>query len=369
MGSSTPAATAAGGQIADVAEYAATRVARRETRPSHRPVAVWLLICAATVFCITVVGGVTRLTRSGLSITEWQPVSGVVPPLTAREWDEAFAKYRQTPEYKLVNHQMTLQEFKRIFWWEYAHRLLARAVGLVYLLPFVFFLARRRIPPGYVRPLLLIFVLGGLQGLLGWLMVKSGLVSDPRVSPFRLTAHLALALVIFGAMLWTAFSLFCPIRAASHPAGRRARVLADVVVGLVMVMAVTGGLVAGFRAGYSYNTWPLMNGYLVPPFLLQLEPAWRNLFWNIATVQFNHRVAAYLLAAAAAALWIAVRRLPEGSRRGRLGAHALAAMVFIQASLGVATLVWSVPIGLAVLHQAGAMITLALALNVAHALR
>ena len=240
---------------------------------------------------MVVVGGVTRLTHSGLSIVEWQPIVGTLPPLSQADWQETFGKYRLTPQYLQVNKGMTLEEFKGIFWWEYWHRLLGRVIGVVFLVPLLWFIARREIPPGYAGKLFGIFLLGGLQGALGWYMVKSGLVDDPRVSQFRLTAHLGLALAIFAAMLWAGLSLIYPSRAkwelVPDPS---TRAWAIGVALLVFVMALSGGLVAGIRAGFAYNTFPLMNGRLVPPEIFMLEPWWRNFFWNMATVQFDHRV-------------------------------------------------------------------------------
>ncbi len=342
--------------------------------PVHRAVAAWLLVCALVVAGITVVGGVTRLTRSGLSITEWKPVAGTLPPLSTAAWEEAFAKYRATPEYRIVNTGMTLEGFKRIFWWEYVHRLLARGIGVVFLVPFLWFLARRRIPPGYGGRLAGLFMLGGLQGLMGWLMVKSGLVDNPHVSPIRLTAHLGLAVTIFGGMLWTAASLLFPDagtggRAAQRDRWRTARRQAYAVLGLVGLMVLTGGLVAGLKAGLAFNTWPLMNGAFVPPLLLQFDPWWWNAFENVVTVQFNHRMAAYALVAAVAVLWWTVRREPSAPARARAGVHWLAGGVLVQATLGIATLLFMVPVAVASLHQAGALVVFALALNVAHALR
>jgi cytochrome c oxidase assembly protein subunit 15 len=339
--------------------------------PAHaayapRAVAAWLLLCCALVFAMVVVGGVTRLTHSGLSITEWQPIVGTIPPLSQADWAEAFAKYQATPEYRLVNHAMTLAEFKGIFWWEYFHRLLGRLIGLVFLLPFLSFVARRRIPPGYALPLAAIFVLGALQGAMGWYMVKSGLVDDPRVSQFRLTAHLAIAFLIFGAMFWTAMSLLAPRRAGSVAQGLRGATAAFAV--LVFVMVCSGGLVAGLRAGLAYNTFPLMNGQFVPPEILMLEPVWRNFFWNMATVQFDHRILAWLIAIVTPLLWWRVLRA-NAPRRARLGAHALLGMVAVQLALGIATLVNVVPLPLAALHQANALVVFALALNLAHATR
>ena len=239
---------------------------------------------------MVVVGGVTRLTHSGLSIVEWQPIVGTLPPLSEAEWQQTFEKYQLTPEYRQVNQGMTLAGFKGIFWWEYFHRLLGRLIGVVFLVPLLWFIARRDIPPGYAWKLFGIFVLGGLQGAMGWYMVQSGLVDDPRVSQFRLTAHLGLALAIFAAMFWVGLSLVHPRHATLASAPQRSvRAWAIGVAALVFVMALSGGFVAGIRAGFAYNTFPLMNGHLIPPEIFMLEPWWRNFFWNMATVQFDHR--------------------------------------------------------------------------------
>ena len=311
-----------------------------------------------------VVGGVTRLTHSGLSITEWQPIVGTVPPLTDADWQAAFAKYQATPEYKLVNHGMSLAAFKGIFWWEYAHRVLGRLIGAAFLIPLVWFALRGAIPKGYGGKLAAIFVLGGLQGALGWYMVQSGLVDDPRVSQFRLTAHLALAFAILGAMLWLAMSLLAPARVRNEASPRK---LAIAVVLLVFVMIVTGGFVAGIRAGFAYNTFPLMNGNIVPPEAMMLSPWWTNFFYNMATVQLDHRIVACLLAITVPILWWRVRRAPGATPRARTGADLLLAMLAVQIALGILTLVHVVPLPLAALHQAGAVLVFALALNLAHA--
>jgi len=333
-------------------------------------VAAWLFICCALVFAMIVVGGVTRLTHSGLSIVEWQPIVGTIPPLSDADWQAAFAKYQQTPEYRQVNHAMTVAEFKPIFWLEYSHRLLGRAIGAVFLLPLLVFAVRRRIPSGLGWKLAIIFVLGGLQGAMGWYMVKSGLVDDPRVSQFRLTAHLGLALMIFAAMFWIALSLVFPDRtAATTPAQHRARRFAVAVAALVFVMALTGGFVAGIRAGFAYNTFPLMNGSLVPPEIFMIEPWWKNFFWNMATVQFDHRLVALLLAIAVPLLWWMLRRTPGLPPRSRRGAAILLALLALQIALGISTLVLVVPLTLAAAHQAGAVLVFAAALSVAHALR
>jgi cytochrome c oxidase assembly protein subunit 15 len=337
---------------------------------SRRAVALWLIACCALVFAIIVVGGITRLTHSGLSITEWQPIVGTLPPLSDADWQVAFDKYRATPEYRDVNRGMTLEAFKGIFWWEYAHRLLGRLVGLAFLAPFLWFLVRRRIPRGFGLPLAALFVLGGLQGAMGWYMVQSGLVDDPRVSQFRLTAHLGLAFVIFGAMLWTALSLLETQRARlTAPAARSARRWSFAILALVFAMVLTGGFVAGIRAGFAYNTFPLMNGHWIPPELWMLEPAWRNLFWNMATVQFDHRVGAALLALLVPVLWWKLRRAPQVPAAAEKAGHVLLAMLGVQIALGIATLLLVVPLPLAALHQAGAVAVFALAVRIAHALR
>ena len=235
----------------------------------RRAVAAWLAACAALVAIMVLVGGVTRLTHSGLSIVEWQPLVGTLPPLSEGDWQVVFEKYKQTPEYRLVNFGMSLAEFKGIFWWEYAHRLLGRLIGLAFFVPLAWFWFRGRLDRRLAWKLLGVFALGGLQGAMGWYMVKSGLVDDPRVSQFRLTAHLGLAFLIFGAMLWIALDLFHPRRNASPNAPSW---LAGWVAALVFLQVLLGGLVAGIRAGKAYNTFPLMNGHVVPPETFMIDP-------------------------------------------------------------------------------------------------
>jgi cytochrome c oxidase assembly protein subunit 15 len=337
---------------------------------ANRGVAAWLFVCSALIFAMVVVGGVTRLTHSGLSITEWQPIVGTVPPLSDTQWQEVFDKYQRTPEYRQINTAMTLAEFKGIFWWEYAHRLLGRVIGLAFLVPLVWFVARRRISPALAAKLIGIFALGAAQGALGWYMVQSGLTDDPRVSPFRLSAHLGLAFAIFGAMLWTAMTLRMPQRAALDAATQRTtRRLAFLLAALVFVMVLSGAFVAGIRAGFAYNTFPLMNGHLVPPEIFMLHPVWMNFFWNMATVQFDHRILAFVLGVVTLLLWWRLRTMPGLPSRIARGGNALLGMLALQIALGIATLLYVVPLPLAALHQAGALLTFALALNVAHALR
>lgn len=331
----------------------------------RRAAGLWLLACALTVFATLVVGGATRLTRSGLSIVEWKPVTGVVPPLGEAAWQEAFARYRETPEFRKVNASMTLEGFRRIYWWEYAHRLVARLNGVVFLVPFLHGLARGWLSRSLVPRLLLLFVLGGAQGALGWLMVSSGLVDDPRVSPLRLTAHLALAFALFAGLLWTALPLLSGPRRPAGPPPRGALRLGALVLGALAAMVLTGGLVAGQRAGLVYNTFPLMDGHLVPPPAWAGRPLWRDVLTNAATLQLHHRLGAWLAAALVAAFWLAVLRSGVGAR-ARLAAHVLLAGLVGQVALGGATVVLAVPVVLGVAHQAGAMVLFGLALWAVH---
>ncbi len=354
------------------------------SRGAGRQIAAWLLACCALVFAMVAVGGVTRLTHSGLSIVEWQPIVGAVPPLNEQQWLETFEKYQRTPEFRLVNHAMTVAEFKGIFWWEYFHRLLGRLIGAVYLLPLLWFALRRRIDARLGLRLAGIFVLGAAQGAMGWYMVKSGLVDDPRVSHFRLTAHLGLAFLIIAAMLWVALDQLSPTAAADARAAaargpqRGLRRLAWWVTGVTAYMVLTGGLVAGIRAGYAYNTFPLMNGWIVPPEIAMLSPWWKNVFYNMATVQFDHRLGAWVLAVLGPLLWLRLRAaaapaagtqqpdadLATAASRSSL----LLALLALQIALGISTLLTGVAVPLGVAHQAVAVLVFAAALSVSHAL-
>lgn len=312
-----------------------------------RAVALWLLVCAAMIFAMVVIGGVTRLTESGLSIAEWKPVTGAVPPLTQEAWQEEFARYQQIPEYRARNEGMTLDEYKTIYWWEYIHRLLGRLIGAAFLFPFLYFAATRQVRGGLAMRLGGIFVLGGLQGALGWYMVASGLEDRVDVSPYRLAAHLGLALILYAAILWTALGLLRE-RPRRRIDGRAAGLAA-----LVFCTIILGSLVAGNDAGMIYNTFPLMDGAFVPRGYLDFDPWWVNLFENAATVQFNHRLAAELTGLCVLLYWLRARRDSDS----RYAAAVLLAAC-IQIALGISTLLLAVPIALGALHQAGAVVLL-----------
>ena len=327
-------------------------------------IAAWLLACCAMLFAMVVVGGVTRLTHSGLSIVEWQPIVGAIPPLNDAEWQDAFAKYRQTPEFRLRNFDMDVAGFKSIFWWEYVHRLLGRLIGAVFFVPLVVFALRGMVRGPLAWKLGGIFVLGALQGAMGWYMVKSGLVDEPRVSHLRLTAHLGLAFLIFAAQFWVAMDLLSP-RHARPQAPRWLARFAQLVAALVFVMALSGGMVAGLRAGLAYNTFPLMNGHFVPPDMFVIDPWYANFLWNMGTVQFDHRMIAWALAVLVPVLWWRVAR-SEVPPSARIAAHFALAALAVQFTLGVATLLLAVPVALGAAHQAGALVLFACVLALAH---
>ena len=403
-------------------------------REAPRAVAAWLLACCGLIFAMVVVGGITRLTLSGLSITEWEPVTGVIPPLTHAQWAAEFARYQQIPEYRLIHYGMSLAEFKGIYFWEYAHRLLGRLIGFAFAVPLCWFWLRGRLPPRLAPALLGILALGFAQGALGWYMVESGLVHRVEVSQYRLVAHLALALAIYSLILWTALNLLrhppedsrelparpsppfrgeregpiaeqwegevgaaaAPLVGPPHPAlsprpaggeeengrvgcdvGNRARFrpisplwrpAANAVIILVTMTILAGGFVAGTRAGFAYNTFPLMDGRFVPAGYAQLHPFIRNWFENIAAIQFNHRILAMTTAAAIVLLCAAGWR-EWLTKSAHVALWALLGAVALQVTLGISTLLLVVPIPLAVAHQAAAVILLSAALVFRHTLR
>jgi cytochrome c oxidase assembly protein subunit 15 len=334
--------------------------------PARRQIAAWLTLCCAMIFAMVILGGVTRLTGSGLSMVEWDPLFGVVPPLSEQAWQEVFEKYRASPEYRQVNIGMDLQGFKSIYWFEFAHRLLGRSIGIVFLLPLLYFLARGMLTRPLLWKLSFAFVLGGLQGLLGWYMVKSGLVDRPHVSQYRLTAHLGLALLIYAYLLWILFGLLRLPRNGEPTQGLKKP--ATALLALLALTIVSGGFVAGMKAGLAYNTFPKMGEYWLPPGAWMLEPGWLNLFENIVTIQFNHRLLALLTLLSVLAFWFYARRRPM-TRVTRNGVHALLLVALAQGSLGISTLLLHVPVALGAAHQAGALALLTVALFVNHRVR
>ena len=336
-----------------------------DKRSRDRKVASWLLLCCGLVFAMVVLGGVTRLSGSGLSMAEWRPIMGTLPPLSETEWQRVFEIYKQTPEFQKVNSHMDVHDFKGIFWLEYLHRLLGRLLGLVFMLPLVYFVARKYIPLRQLPWYLLMFGLGGLQAVIGKIMVASGQVDAPQVSHYKLTAHLSAAFLVFALMFWRAQSLL-----HGFPGGRPhpwyPRTLALTV--LVAITIVSGGFVAGLDAGLIYNTFPKMGDYWIPPGLMALEPAWRNFFDNLTTVQFDHRLLAITTFTLVVIYWFRARSAGFPVAAGR-SADAVLAFAALQVVLGILTVVLAVPTALAVSHQANALLLLTAALYLLHALR
>jgi cytochrome c oxidase assembly protein subunit 15 len=332
---------------------------------SLRPVRIWLCIVAAMIVCTLVVGGATRLTESGLSIVEWKPVTGVLPPLTSAQWSDQFEAYKTIPQYREMNRGMSLDQFKTIFYWEWAHRLLGRTIGAVFLFPFLYFLWRGGVSASLKRRLWIIFALGGLQGAVGWWMVKSGLSDRVSVSQNRLAIHFILALIIFSAIVWTLRNL-TPKKEIIASVG--SEMASKLLVALVFLQLYFGALVAGLRAGRIYNTWPEIDGAFIPSVdrLFFEQPWWQNFFDNTLTVQFTHRMIAYTLFAVAVLHLIdVIRRSPQAVR----GAAWLVGALSVQVVLGILTLLHQVPILLGLAHQAMAIIVLVLALTHAERLQ
>ena len=331
---------------------------RRETAmpPEHaRALRIWLATLALLIVVMVMVGGATRLTGSGLSITEWRPIIGVVPPLSDADWDKAFAPYQKIPQYTELKRGMSLDEFKTIFWWEWAHRFLARLIGVVFSVPFLGFWLAGYIPRAYLPRLISLFLLGGLQGAVGWYMVKSGLVDRTDVSQYRLAAHFGTALLILGYTLWLLFGLGAEAREDHHGALLRAPIwVAGSILGLIFLQLLAGALVAGLEAGFGFNTWPLINGAFIPNGLGEASPWYLNPFENPLTVQFDHRMLGYSVVAACFAqlAWLALRHAPPQLIGSAL---TLALIASLQALLGVWTLLLVVPIPLGVAHQTGAV--------------
>jgi cytochrome c oxidase assembly protein subunit 15 len=329
----------------------------------NNKIAFWLFTVGLVLIGMIALGGVTRLTGSGLSMVQWQPIMGVLPPLNLEQWIAAFDLYKTSPEFIKINQTMALGGFKSIFWFEYLHRLLGRLIGLLFLIPMVFFFIRYPLSVTLKLKLLILFILGGAQGLLGWYMVKSGLVGNPHVSQYRLVAHLGLALLLYASIMWTAFSLRFSNFKQRYPLPLGYVTTLSALCLLVFITILAGGFVAGTKAGFAFNTFPLMNGNWVPEGYLALNPPWVNLFENVATVQFNHRLLATLTTLVAIIVAVRALKLPL-ERLLKMGLYGVIISVGVQYTLGLLTLLWHVPIPIAALHQIGAVLLLTVCLFV-----
>ncbi|MFT6300196.1 MAG: cytochrome c oxidase assembly protein subunit 15 [Saprospiraceae bacterium] len=330
----------------------------QKNQSNNRQISIWLLFCAGMIFCMIILGGITRLTDSGLSMVEWKPLVGIIPPLNAQDWQDSFDKYKLFPEYQKVNKGMHISEYKSIFMYEYLHRILGRIIGVIFLIPFLFFYFTNRIKKNLTPKLAAIFILGGLQGLLGWYMVKSGLINNPDVSQYRLTAHLGNAVIIYSYILWVAFGLMEEMREpfvkSSINISQAIKTTAYTITALLFLMILSGGLVAGTRAGLAYSTFPLMGETFIPPGLYNMSPVWLSAFEDVTTIQFNHRMFAYILLVVISSFsFVGFYRLK--SARLRAGLVCLIALLIAQVSLGIATIVMHVPLLYAAAHQGTAI--------------
>lgn len=330
-----------------------------------RAVRLWLFFVAGLVLAMITVGGATRLTDSGLSITEWQPILGAIPPLTDAHWQEAFEKYRQIPEYHLVNKGMSLDAFKAIYWWEWGHRFLGRIIGLAFALPLAVFWFLGALRPGYPLKLAGVLALGGLQGVIGWYMVKSGLVDRVDVSQYRLALHLTVAFLILALVVWIAFDLAVPEHESAASKGKL-KTLPLFIVGAIFLQVVLGAFVASLKGGLVYNTWPTMDGTLFPYDLMAIEPWWHNPFENPVMAQFNHRLIAYLVVVLVSVEAWRTFASERATQEACVSAGWLLAGVFGQAALGIWTLLEAVPLSLGIAHQSCAAILLILAVRHLH---
>ena len=333
----------------------------------NKIIANWLFVLCGMVFFMVTLGGLTRLTHSGLSMVDWRPATGWLPPINLAEWQAVFELYKESPEFKKINYDMTVEDFKSIFWLEFTHRLWGRLIGVVFLLPFTFFVIKGWVTRSLLPRLIVIFLLGGFQGVLGWYMVKSGLIDNPDVSQYRLTAHFSAAVVIYGYMLWVAM---CLVKAPRSKQNKPPPVLVKATVftaAWVFLTMMSGGFVAGLDAGLTYNTFPLMDGHLVPDGLMTLSPWYLNFFENITTVQFDHRILAESILLLVTYVWWVARK-SDLPMRTRTVFHALFAMVIVQVALGITTLLMVVPITFASLHQAGSLVLFTFALWAVHSL-
>ncbi len=335
--------------------------------PDAKLIAGWLLVVAALVFSMVILGGVTRLTNSGLSMVDWKPVTGWLPPIGLEAWDAEFEKYKAFPEYQKINRGMSLSEFKDIFAFEYSHRLLGRTIGLAFFVPFLIFLLLKKIPRPMIPRLLVRFVRGGSQGVMGWVMVKSGLVDHPDVSHYRLTAHLALACLIFVALIWTALDLLKPKQGTNTVSSAALMKWSKLVFGLVFFQILIGGFVAGLNGGLIYNEWPMMGEGFFPEELFDLSPFYMNLIENHVTVQFFHRMTAYAVLISVFGLYLSSRKSGISDQIS-LGSFSLLIVTLLQLALGIWTLLAVVPVTLGALHQAGGLTVLGISTFLLHGL-
>ena len=335
---------------------------------TNKSIIIWLFAGCLLIYAMVVLGGITRLTHSGLSMVEWNMIVGSMPPMSNADWQVPFEKYKQSPEYQLINNQFSLDEFKSIYWWEYIHRMLGRIIGVVFLVPFFYFLIKKKFDKPLLNKMFVLLTLGALQGILGWFMVKSGLQKEPHVSHYRLAAHLISAFTVFGFTFWYGLDLLYPKNIEENEIIKKVKRLAKIVLGFIVLQIIYGAFVAGLKAGLFYNTFPRMGTSFFPDTLVAFEPFWKNFFENPSGVQFIHRYLAYIVVILVVFLWETARKI-ELNRLQRRASNIMAGVVFTQFILGVITLLYSVPITMGVLHQTGAFALFASVLFFIHSLK
>ena len=334
----------------------------------HKPIIIWLLTGCFLIYLMVVLGGITRLTHSGLSMVEWNPILGSLPPMSDADWQVPFEKYQQSPEYLLINNQFSLDEFKSIYWWEYIHRFLGRTIGVVFLLPFFYFLLKKRFDNVVLKKMGILLALGALQGVLGWYMVYSGLQKEPHVSHYRLAAHLISAFTVFGFTLWYALDLLYPGAPAPTEQTRKVKRMSVVMFGFIVMQIIYGAFVAGLKAGLFYNTFPKMGIRFMPETVTSFEPFYKNFVENPSGVQFIHRCLAFLVLLTVLYVWEESKKINRTSLQRR-ASNLMLGVVFAQFILGVITILYAVPVIMGVLHQTGAFFLFASSLFFIHSLR
>lgn len=334
----------------------------------HKPIIIWLLTGCVLIYIMVVIGGITRLTHSGLSMVEWNPIIGSLPPITDAAWQIPFEKYKQSPEYQIINNQFTLEEFKSIYWWEYIHRLIGRTIGVVFLIPFFYFLVKKKFDKALLKKMYVLLLLGALQGVLGWFMVKSGLQKEPHVSHYRLAAHLISAFTVFGFTFWYALDLLYPKVLEENIVSQNIKKWSKLMFVAIVLQIIYGAFVAGLKAGLFYNTYPMMGNSYMPETVTSFDPFWKNFLENPSGVQFLHRNIAIIVAVLVLFVWRKIRKT-ELNKLQKGSADFMLAIVAIQFLLGIITLLYQVPVILGVLHQTGAFFLFASVLFFIHSLK
>ena len=334
----------------------------------NKSIIIWLFAGCFLIYVMVVIGGITRLTHSGLSMVEWNMIVGSMPPISDADWQVPFEKYKLSPEYQIINNQFSLNEFKSIYWWEFIHRMLGRTIGVLFLIPFFYFLLRKKFDKLFLKKMLVLLALGALQGVLGWYMVYSGLQKEPHVSHYRLAAHLISAFTVFGFTFWYALDLLYPKILEESVTSKKVNRLTKITFGLIILQIIYGAFVAGLKAGLFYNSFPKMGTSFFPETIFSFEPFWKNFLENPAGVQFVHRYLAYVVVILVVFLWEAARKM-ELTQLQRRATNFMVGVVCAQFTLGILTLLYAVPICLGVIHQTGAFILFASVLFFMHSLR